>query len=97
MPMDEMFENPAALINSPAPVAPEPTAPAEPAPAPVVSAALAKFHSCRWRKPAEDGIVEHCTHRDVLPMAGTTGFNADSWCPDCSFYKLRRTPRKREY
>ena len=23
-------------------------------------------------------------------------FKADSWCPECSFYKLRRTPKKRE-
>jgi len=21
---------------------------------------------------------------------------AESWCPDCAFYKLRRTPKKRE-
>jgi hypothetical protein len=32
----------------------------------------------------------------VLPFAGKEGFAADSWCPDCSFYKLRRTPKKRE-
>ena len=38
-----------------------------------------------------------CTHRDVLPFAGKEGFVADSWCPDCGFYKLRRTPKKREY
>jgi hypothetical protein len=28
-------------------------------------------------------------------MAGTTGFSADSWCADCSHYKVRRNPRKR--
>ena len=39
--------------------------------------------------------MRYCTHRDVLPFAGTTGFKADAWCPDCAFYKLRRAPRKR--
>ena len=61
---------------------------------PVVSAAVMKFKSCRWRRPPEDG-PECCGHRDVLPMAGTTGFDAEAWCPDCAFYKLRRTPQKR--
>jgi hypothetical protein len=59
-----------------------------------VSAAVEKFRSCRWRATPEDG--EFCTHRDVLPFAGKDGFVADSWCPDCAFYKLRRTPKKRE-
>lgn len=27
-------------------------------------------------------------------MAGTS-FNPEAWCPDCQFYKLRRTPKKR--
>jgi hypothetical protein len=62
--------------------------------APAVSAAVMKFKSCRWRRPPEDG-PECCGHRDVLPMAGTTGFDAEAWCPDCAFYKLRRTPKKR--
>ena len=55
-----------------------------------------KFQSCRWRKAAEDGVPDHCTHRDVLPMAGTAGFVPDSWCTDCAFYKAKRVPRKRE-
>jgi hypothetical protein len=59
-----------------------------------LSPAMAKFKSCRWRRPPEDG-PECCGHRDVLPMAGTTGFDAQAWCPDCSFFKLRRTPKKR--
>jgi hypothetical protein len=59
-----------------------------------VSPAVQKFKSCRWRATPEDG--EFCTHRDVLPFAGKDGFVADSWCPDCAFYKLRRTPKKRE-
>jgi hypothetical protein len=60
---------------------------------PTVSAAVIKFKSCRWRRPPEDG-PECCGHRDVLPIAGTS-FNPEAWCPDCAFYKLRRTPKKR--
>jgi hypothetical protein len=60
------------------------------------SPAVARFQSCRWRKPAENGVPEHCGHRDVLPMAGVTGFNAESWCGDCAYYKARRVTRKRE-
>jgi hypothetical protein len=59
-----------------------------------ISAAVEKFKSCRWRCAPDQG--EFCTHRDVLPFAGKEGFSADSWCPECSFYKLRRTPKKRE-
>jgi hypothetical protein len=59
-----------------------------------VAPAVVKFKSCRWRCSPEDG--EFCTHRDVLPFAGKEGFKADSWCPECAFYKLRRTPKKRE-
>jgi hypothetical protein len=59
-----------------------------------VSAAVERFRSCRWRATPDTG--EFCTHRDVLPFAGKEGFNADSWCPECAYYKLRRTPKKRE-
>jgi hypothetical protein len=59
------------------------------------STAILKFKSCRWRCDPEAG--EFCTHRDVLPFAGKEGFVPDSWCPDCAFYKLRRTPKKRDY
>jgi hypothetical protein len=69
-----------------------PTAAAEPSAA---SQAIMKFQSCRWRCDPESG--EFCTHRDVLPFAGKEGFVAESWCPDCAFYKLRRTPKKRDY
>jgi hypothetical protein len=73
-----------------------PTTDAQPAAdAPAQSAAVLRFKSCRWRRPPEDG-PECCGHRDVLPMAGTTGFDPEAWCPDCQFYKLRRTPKKRE-
>jgi hypothetical protein len=61
-----------------------------------VPAAQQKFLTCRWRKPAENGVPDHCGHRDVLPMAGATGFVPDAWCPDCQYFKAKRTPRKRE-
>ena len=81
--------------DSPAELPAAPTsAEALPADATVASPALEKFKSCRWR--ATPDVGEFCTHRDVLPFAGKEGFVADSWCPDCSFYKLRRTPKKRE-
>ena len=75
-------------------VVPEVAAPAA-EPAQELSAAAQRFQSCRWRKVAENGIPDHCTHRDVQPMAGTAGFTADSWCLDCGHYKIRRNPRKR--
>lgn len=78
----------------PAPAPAEPTLVPESTPVPEVSAAVQRFRSCRWRKTAESGVPDHCTHRDVQPMAGTTGFEAESWCPDCAHYKVRRTPRK---
>jgi hypothetical protein len=73
---------------------PEVAAP-ETQPAQELSPAVQRFQSCRWRKAAENGTPEHCTHRDVQPMAGTAGFSADSWCVDCGHYKIRRNPRKR--
>ena len=68
-------------------------APVEPA-APAASPAVEKFQSCRWRATPDQG--EYCTHRDVLPFAGREGFKPESWCPECGFYKLRRTPKKRD-
>jgi len=56
--------------------------------------AEARFASCRWRKPEEGTQPAHCTHREVLPMAGSHGFSPESWCPECQFYKLRRVPRR---
>ena len=55
--------------------------------------AVEKFQSCRWRATPDAG--DFCTHRDVLPFAGKEGFKPESWCPECAFYKLRRTPKKR--
>ena len=60
-----------------------------------VSAAVMKFRSCRWRRPPDEGS-ECCTHRDVMPIAGTSGFKPESWCPECAYFKLRRSPKKRE-
>ncbi|MDQ3170632.1 MAG: hypothetical protein M3Q55_10890 [Acidobacteriota bacterium] len=57
--------------------------------------AWARFRSCRWRSDPEDG--EFCTHRDVLPYAGKEGFNPESWCPDCPYFKLKRVARKPSY
>ena len=68
--------------------------PATPAEA-ALSPAFARFRSCRWQQPAENGSTEFCTHREVKPYAGTTGFDADAWCGDCQLYKLRRAPKKR--
>ena len=95
--------------TSPSPMsASSPTAPdaaatsaAPPATTPVTSdnpqsAAFVRFGSCRWQQPAEDGNQAFCTHREVKPYAGTTGFDADAWCPECQYYKLRRAPKKRE-
>ena len=62
---------------------------------PLVSEAVIKFRSCRWRRPPDEG-VECCGHRDVLPIAGTGSFDPEAWCPDCAYFKLRRTPKKPE-
>ena len=66
-----------------------PVAPAE------ESAAFVRFRSCRWPQPKENGSAEFCTHREVKPYAGTAGFDADAWCPECAYYRLRRAPKKR--
>jgi hypothetical protein len=84
-----MYDNP----NAPAPVPPGDAKPMDGA---LPSAAVQKFQSCRWRRPPENGsTLDYCTHRDVQPMAGTTGFDPEAWCPECGFYKIRRTLRKR--
>ena len=86
-------------ISPMSPTSPAPAAAATPAPATSdnpQSAAFVRFGSCRWQQPAEDGNQAFCTHREVKPYAGTTGFDADAWCPECQYYKLRRAPKKRE-
>ncbi len=62
---------------------------------PPVSEALVRFRACRWMQPAENGNPAFCTHREVKPYAGSSAFDAGAWCPDCTFYKLRRVPKKR--
>ena len=64
-------------------------------PSPAGSTGFVRFTSCRWQQPAEDGNAAFCTHREVKPYAGTTGFDPDAWCKDCQYYKLRRAPKKR--
>jgi hypothetical protein len=93
--MDDTNYGPTASLPE-APVDTASTAPSGPdaAPAEALNPAVEKFNSCRWRATPEDGVF--CTHRDVLPFAGKEGFKAESWCPECAFYKLRRTPKKRE-
>jgi hypothetical protein len=59
------------------------------------STGFVRFTSCRWQQPAEDGKEAFCTHREVKPYAGTSAFDADAWCVDCQYYKLRRAPKKR--
>ena len=92
--MNDPFGVPPSSPMSPTSPASGPTAAQPAVDAPAQSAAVLRFKSCRWRRPPEDG-PECCGHRDVLPMAGTTGFDPEAWCPDCQFYKLRRTPKKR--
>ena len=73
--------------------APSSTLPAtEPEPTP----AEARFLSCRWS--VSEGAPAYCSNPEVLPYAGKGGFNADSWCPDCAFYKVRRkVPKRRRF
>jgi hypothetical protein len=92
---------PHGALGTSAPAADVPVTPAVTSPAPASSdspqsAALIRFRSCRWMQPKEEGNSEFCTHREVKPYAGTAGFDADAWCPDCQYYKLRRAPKKRE-
>ena len=89
-----------APLSAASPSTPEVPASTAPAAAPVTSdnpqsAAFVRFGSCRWQQPAEDGNQAFCTHREVKPYAGTQGFDADAWCPECQYYKLRRAPKKR--
>jgi hypothetical protein len=64
-------------------------------PEPTPSEALLRFRACRWMQPADNGNPAFCTHREVKPYAGSSTFDPDAWCPDCSHYKLKRIPKKR--
>jgi len=98
----EQADGVAPAAPADAPAAPQSSRPAVEAPpaadaATVVeSEAFVKFRSCRWHQPKENGNSEFCTHREVKPYAGTSGFDADAWCPDCQYYKLRRSPKKKQ-
>ena len=72
---------------------PEPDAPSQPKGEPEPDPAQARFQRCQWH--ATDGDRKYCSNRDVLPYAGKNGFDPLAWCPDCTLYKLRRTPKKR--
>jgi len=74
---------------------PAPDAPDSAPTPPEVSPAMARFNTCRWQQPAEDGNAAFCTHREVKPLAGMTSFDPEAWCEDCEYYKLRRTPKRR--
>jgi len=80
----------AAQSDQPTPAVP----PSEPTP-PTASEAVLRFRSCRWYQAPDGGNSEFCTHQEVKPYAGTNDFDAEAWCPDCEFFKLRRTPKKR--
>jgi hypothetical protein len=88
---DKPYEDPALVTPT------VPAAGSDPAAVTALSAAAQRFHSCRWRRAAENGLPECCGHRDVLPLTGSNGFDAEAWCPECAYYKLRRTPKKRDY
>jgi hypothetical protein len=100
---NDPFSPPGADARSPLSAAPAAAAPDETQAAATIpvssdnpqSANLVRFGSCRWQQPAEDGNAAFCTHREVKPYAGTAGFDADAWCGDCQYYKLRRAPKKR--
>jgi hypothetical protein len=83
------------VTSAPGATAAESPTPTSPAPAAPQSAGFARFNSCRWQQPKEDGNAAFCTHREVKPYAGTASFDADAWCPECQYYKLRRAPKKR--
>jgi len=93
----DLSPSPMSASSPSAPEAPATTPPASPVTSDKPqSAAFVRFGSCRWQQPAEDGNAAFCTHREVKPYAGTAGFDADAWCPECQYYKLRRAPKKRE-
>ena len=99
--IDDTDPLPPGMVDDTNPLTPpvervaQPETPAAPVGPSDASAATMKFKSCRWKCDPDAGA--YCTHRDVLPFAGKEGFVPESWCPDCAFYKLRRTPKKRDY
>jgi hypothetical protein len=92
--MNDSFDTPAATIRleRDAP-GPQPEAPDAPA-TNQGPATGTRFDTCRWAKLAVNGTPPHCTHPEVLPYAGQHGFSAESWCPECGLYKLKRKARQ---
>ena len=85
------------IHGSIAPLAEDPTQ-APPAPAASLQApspAQARFETCRWAKAEEGDSPSHCSHGQVFPFAGKSGFRPESWCADCAFYKTKRKPATR--
>lgn len=61
---------------------------------PEANPAVTRFASCRWHE-IQDAGAAYCSHRDVLPFAGKNGFNAEAWCLECAFFKVKRIAKKR--
>ena len=85
--------------DPPEPVEAVPEAPpeveeAKPTPVETESVAVTRFNACRWHETQENA-APYCANRDVLPFAGKNGFNPEAWCPDCTFYKIKRKVKKR--
>ena len=91
-PPETLSETVAATVTEPQPATlPEAEeAKHEPAESPAVT----RFKSCRWHEKQENAS-SYCANRDVLPFAGKNGFDPEAWCPDCKFYKVKRTVKKR--
>jgi len=91
-----MFDDSDRPLEPGTPVQPQGDGEVSPAHAeekPEVSPAQVRFLACRWHTEVDE--QKYCSNRDVLPYAGKGGFDPEAWCPDCTLYKLRRTPRKR--
>ena len=96
-PLSPLSPGPSASAAAPSAPAADATRPAPATSDVPESAAFVRFRSCRWQQPKDEANpAEFCTHREVKPYAGTTGFDPNAWCADCQYYKLRRAPKKRE-
>lgn len=73
---------------------PDSTTPQTPVLTVAETAAALRFRTCRHRA-AQTGGPDYCAHRDVVPFTGQNGFNPEAWCPECSFYKAKRSMKRR--
>ncbi len=89
-PTAQMTADPVEAVSE---ALPEPEE-AKAAPVETESAAVTRFKACRWHETQEKA-APYCANRDVLPFAGRNGFNPEAWCPDCTFYKIKRKVKKR--